>query len=193
MTGCSSVAARIEMIHTLIEDGFVSEEDVKILMAIDLKRANLDNLLEDIYEDMSKGVSNYMDKRIVYNETRHTLTWTIKGVTSTIHPMEGVDPDIHPEIAQRLRDHNSIRGEISMTPNEILKAIQLPALDEDKLIIHASNSPFNFPSEEDDWDLGDALEEYKQPTVCQHKWLWYVGLNKTYYYCDKCGEEMDEI
>jgi hypothetical protein len=59
-------------------------------------------------------------------------------------------------------------------------------------------NPFLFPDPDDDWYTEDASEDTItpqpiQPRQCEHKWTWYTGLAKAYYFCEKCGEEVDEI
>ena len=87
-----------------------------------------------------------------------------------------------------------------LSPKDRIKALNVPSKEEIQEITASMGgvgNPFLFPDPEDDWyddDSEDTITPQPiQPKQCEHKWKWYVGLAKAYYFCEKCGEEVDEI
>jgi len=59
-------------------------------------------------------------------------------------------------------------------------------------------NPFIFGDPYDDWDLEDDDDEEEtcipiQPRMCQHVWVMYNGLLKSFEYCEKCDKKRDDV
>jgi len=90
----------------------------------------------------------------------------------------------------------STAARISILHELFKKGLLDPQNHELQKHIHMSmggiGNPFIFPNADDDWDLGDDDDEYKQPRECEHAWIWYHGFAKSFEFCEKCDKKKED-